>query len=76
MEVYLAVGGGGGEVGHNVAEFDCHLLKRGSGHEPEVRDNIKQHQNDSPVVHSKLLLYTRDTTSSLAAKQYLMFTQI
>ena len=75
MEVYLAVGGGGGEVGHNVAEFDCHLLKRGSGHEPEVRDNIK-HENDSPVVHSKLLLYTRDTTSSLAAKQYLMFTQI
>ena len=66
MEVYLAVGGGGGEVGHNVAEFDCHLLKRGSGHEVRDNANVKL-ANDSPVVHSKLLLYTRDTTISLAA---------
>ena len=50
MEVDLAVGGGGGEVGHNVAEFDCHLLKRGSGDEAEARDFIKQ-ENVSPVVH-------------------------
>ena len=58
VEVNLAVGGGGGEVGHNVAEFDCHLLKRGSGDEEEVRDYILS-MKMIPSRAFELLLYKR-----------------